>query len=254
MKKKAIFFLLLCSIVFCSYSQTRRILIVSTNIDSVGNNVSGTYLTEIALPFRHFSDNGYEVDIVTPKGGKAAIYHTGKLSEELSSIQQNEKFIAKTGNSISPDKIRSKEYSAVYYPGGHGQYWDVITDERIARITAEIYENGGIVGTAGHGAASLINVTLSNCKYLVEGKTITCFPAWAEKEWMNISNYGKLLAFDMQEVLQRRGAKLIICTKETRDKKELTLVNDSANRIVTGSFASSAKWVAEEMLKLIKKQ
>ncbi len=127
-----------------------------------------------------------------------------------------------------------------------------MNDERISRITAAIYEKGGIVGTAGHGVASLINVQLSNCKYLVEGKRITCFPAWAEKQFMNISNYGKLLPFDMQEVLARRGANLVVCTPETRPNKDFTHIVDSRNRMVTGAFAVSAQWVAEEVVKLVK--
>jgi putative intracellular protease/amidase len=141
----------------------------------------------------------------------------------------------------------------VFYPGGHGQYFDVANDERIAAITAKIYEKGGVIGTAGHGVSSLISIQLSNGNYLVKGKTITCFPTWAEKKYMNISNYGKLLAFDMQEVLMRRGANLIVCTDEvTRSNPAMTNVIDAKNRMVTGAFATSAGWVATEMMKLIK--
>jgi hypothetical protein len=69
---------------------------------------------------------------------------------------------------------------------------------------------------------------------------------------MNISNYGKLLAFDMQEVLARRGAKLTVCTEATYGNKELNEVVDKKNRMVTGAFANSAKWVAERMMEIIK--
>jgi putative intracellular protease/amidase len=127
-----------------------------------------------------------------------------------------------------------------------------VNDERIAAITAAIYENGGVIGTAGHGVASLINVRLKNGSFLVDGKSITCFPQWAEKKFMNISNYGKLLAFDMQEVLARRGAKLTVCTEATYGNKELNEVVDKKNRMVTGAFANSAKWVAERMMEIIK--
>jgi len=236
---------------FLGYSQSKKILIVATNIDSVGNNASGTFLMEIAYPFKHFIDRGYDVDVVTPKGGKTAIYDNGKVSGDLALIQKNELFIQKTSASLSPQQINSREYIAVFYPGGHGQYFDVMNDERIATIAAKIYENGGIVATAGHGAASLINIQLSSCKYLIENKKMTCFPLWAEKKFMNISNYGKLLPFDMQEVLARRGANLIVCTPETRPNKEYTHIIDEKNRIVTGAFATSAQWVAEETVKLI---
>ncbi|AXE21958.1 hypothetical protein DR864_29280 (plasmid) [Runella rosea] len=234
-----------------SHAQPKKILIVSTNRDSVGTNVSGTFLKEIAYPFQYFTDKGFEVDIVTPKGGKAAIYSTGEVPDVLRSIRQSTLFMAKTSATLKPDEVTASKYAAVFYPGGHGQYFDVISDERIARLTATIYENGGTIGTAGHGVASLIDVKLSSGKYLIDGKRITCFPHWAELAWMNISSYGKLLPFDMQEVLARRGANLVVSTKETASDKALTLVADHPNRLVTGSFASSAPWVAEQMVSII---
>jgi putative intracellular protease/amidase len=247
----------ICSLLFLlsttlCLAQSKKVLIVSTNVDSVGNNASGTFLMEIAFPFKYFIDKGYEIDIVTAKGGKAAIY--GKITDELSLITKSESFITKTSKTFSPEQINPKEYVAVFYPGGHGQYFDVVNDERIASITAKIHERGGVLGTAGHGVASLINVQLSNGKYLTESKRITCFPAWAEKKFMNISNFGKLLAFDMQEVLARRGANLIVCTEETRPNKEFTHIVDIKNKIVTGAFATSAQWVAEQMDILIQEK
>jgi len=247
---KKLFALILISFCLTGYSQSKKVLIVSTNIDSVGNNASGTFLMEIAFPFKHFTEQGYEIDIVTSKGGRAAIY--GKVTDEFAPINNSELFIKKTTNTLSPLQVNPKEYVAVFYPGGHGQYFDVVNDERIAAITAKIYENGGVVGTAGHGPASLINVRLNNGKYLVDGKTMTCFPHWAELKFMNISNYGKLLAFDMQEILARRGANLIVCTEETRPNKDFTHIVDSKNKIVTGAFATSAQWVAEQVVVLIK--
>ena len=167
-------------------------------------------------------------------------------------IQKSELFINKTNNSLAPPDVNVASYAAVFYPGGHGQYFDVMYDERIASITAKIYEKGGVIGTAGHGVASLANIRLSNCEYLVAKKRITCFPHWAELKFMDISSFGKLLPFDMELVLARRGANLIVCTPETRPDKNYTHIVDAPNRIVTGAFAVSAQWVAEEVVKLIK--
>jgi putative intracellular protease/amidase len=246
--------MVMCLSILTLYStaQVKKVLIVSTNVDSVGASQSGTFLREIAYPFKYFTDQGYTVDIVTPKGGKAALYQRPKEADDLILIQNSDAFISKTSATLSPIQVNPKEYVAVFYPGGHGQYFDVVNDERIARLAAAIYERGGVVGTAGHGAASLINVQLRNGAYLVENKSMTCFPHWAEKKFMDISQYGKLLAFDMQEVLARRGAKLTVCTAETYGSKELNQIIDAKNRMVTGAFAGSAQWVAEQMVVLIK--
>jgi putative intracellular protease/amidase len=249
-KMKKILSALLVLTTFILPAQEKKILIVATNRDTVGTHASGTYLPEIAFPFQYFIDHGYAVDIVTPKGGKAAIYKR-EVSAELEKIWKSELFDIKTTQTLSPAEAKANEYAGVFYPGGHGQYFDVVTDERIALLTSRIYEKGGTVGTAGHGAASLIDIRLSNGTYLVDGKEMTCFPHWAERRWMNLSDYGKLLPFNMEEVLARRGARLTVSTYETRSDPQMTLVIDAHNRIVTGSFASSAKWVAEQMVLLI---
>jgi len=231
-------------------AQQKNILIISTNIDSVGSNRSGTYLPEIAFAFKVFTDKGYSVDIVTPKGGKASIYEA-KVPADLQQIRDSKAYIDKVNNTLSPDLVDASTYVGVYVPGGHGQFFDVATDERIATIIARIYEAGGVVGTAGHGTASIVNVKLSNCSFLVAGKKMTTYPSWGEVKWMNISNYGKLLPFDMAEVIKRRGAQLVMATLETSNDRNLTNVVDAPNRFVTGSFASSAAWVSEEMIKLV---
>ena len=229
---------------FCQDSlKMKKILIVATNINLVGKNESGTFLPEIANPFKYFINKGYDVDIVTPKGGKVAIYMWGDATE------RNELFIYKTKNSLSPIEVKDSQYVAIFYPGGHGQYFDVVNDERISILAAKIYENGGVIGTTGHGTASLINIKLRNNKYLVEGKKMTCFPHWSELNDMYISDYGKLLPFDMQEVLTKRGANLIVCPSKLKSNKECTQIVDYKNHMVTGAFAGDANWVAEEIVK-----
>lgn len=233
-------------------AQNKRILIVSTNTDSVGLSKSGSFLREIAYPFKYFINQGYQVDIVTPKGGVAAIYQRENENEDLIKIRDSEEFISATENTLSANEVRPGDYVAVFYPGGHGQYFDVVDNEGISSITARIYESGGVIGTAGHGAASLINIRLSDCTYLVANKSMTCFPSWAEKKFMDISDFGKRLAFDMQDVLARRGAILSVCTFETYGNKGINQIVDPKNRLVTGAFANSAPWVAEQMVVLLR--
>ncbi|MCE3229051.1 MAG: hypothetical protein K0S32_3602 [Bacteroidetes bacterium] len=86
---------------FYSCSQNEKILIVATNISTLGCNTSGTFLMEIAYPFQYFIDNGFDVDIVTPKGGKTAIYENWMMPDDLKKIKQSELFIyicSPTGN------------------------------------------------------------------------------------------------------------------------------------------------------------
>lgn len=229
-------------------SQVKKILFVATNVDTVNEQANGTFLMEIAYPFQYFTDNGYEVDIVSPEGGSIPIYDKFDTTEALAKIIKSETFIKKTSSSLLPAQVDTKAYCAVFYPGGYGQFWDIYPHKEIAKITAKIYLSGGVIGAAGHGTASLVNVMLSPDNYLVEGKIMTCFPTWAEKEFMKDAAYGALLPFDMEQELVKRGAKLQYCTRE--DKGTHGVV-DAENRLVTGAFADDAEFVAREMANLI---
>lgn len=247
-----IFIFLFSLSAFCqTVLQKKKILFVATNIDVVGKNENGTFLIEIAYPFQYFTDHGYEVDIVTPKGGPVPVYPKEYAGPGLGKIQRSALFISKTNNSLPPNEIKDTDYVAVFYPGGYGQFFDVVKDETIAILVKKIYERGGIIGTTGHGTASLSNIKLSNTKYLVDGKKMTCFPHWMEIQKMWQSDYGKLLPFDMQDVLANRGANLVVCQPGLKTTIECTQVVDDKNRIVTGAFAQDAQWVAEEMVKLL---
>lgn len=234
--------------------KSKKILIVATNVNLLGKNENGTFLIEIAEPFQYFIDSGYDVDVVTPKGAQTAIYPKEYAGPGLGKIQRSELFISKTKNSLSPTEVKYSDYVAVYYPGGYGQFFDVVNNELISSLTAKIYEQGGIVGTAGHGAASLTNIKLTSNKYFVEGKKLTCFPWSTEIHNMNISEYGKLLPFNMEEVLRKLGSNLIICPTGAKPTKDCTNIVDEKNRIVTASYAGDAKWVAEEIVKLLTKK
>ncbi|GAB3993927.1 hypothetical protein GCM10028807_30410 [Spirosoma daeguense] len=199
---------------------------------------------EIAYPLAVFNKLGFDVDVVTPKGGKAAIYHRGALSDSLAGIQRSELFIQKTSHTLAPYQVQALSYVGIFYPGGGGQFYDVVHTDHIAQIAATIFENGGVVGAAGHGAVSLINIRLSDASFLVKNKKITCFPKAISARWLPI---------DWEAELRKRGATVVLpfTTEEKRDGVELI---DNTNQIVSGSYAENASWVAKKMINLIKQK
>lgn len=242
-----IFFLILsCN----NKTEKTKILFITTNVDEMKKEPNGTYLIELAIPFNEFSKKGYEMDIVSPKGGKIPIYHSGDTTSLVKSIIKNELFINKTENSLKPTEINPDEYLAIIIPGGYGQFWDTHKNKGILQVISEIYDSGGAIGSIGHGTATLIDVKLKSGEYLVKNKTMTSFPTWNEKNIMKQSDFGKLLPYDMEIELKNRGAKLKIYNHEKKTNYEIV---DSKNKLVTASFANSGSFVAEEILKLIDK-
>ena len=250
-------FFFLIVLAFIASSQTdsltpKKILFVATNVDKLGKAVNGTFLVEIVYPFQFFKSKGYSIDIVTPQGLPVPIYWWGELNGKIIDLKNNPDFQFAIHHTLRPAQINTKDYAAVFIPGGYGQFFDVCTNDSILSTIAAIYENGAVLGTAGHGAASLCNIKLSKGSYLVKDKTLTCFPWNFETNKMAVSNYGKLLPFNMQEVLKSRGANLIVCTETNFTPSACRQLIDPANRLVTGAFADDCLWVAEEMEKMLR--
>lgn len=227
-----------------------KILFIVTNVNEMNNEPNGTYQIELATPFNEFLNKGYEIDIVSPNGGKIPVYHSGEISPEIKSITENKIYQHKTENSLKPSQVKPEEYLAVIIPGGYGQFWDTHNNTNILQIILKIHDSGGVIGTIGHGTATLIDVKLNSGKYLVRGKTMTSFPTWNEKNIMKQSNFGKLLPYDMETELLKRGAILKVYNHEKKSNYE---VIDAKNKLVTASFSSGGEFVASEVVKLINK-
>ena len=230
----------------------KKILFVATNVDKLGTADNGTFLVEIVYPFQFFKSKGYSIDIVTPQGKSVPIYWMGELNGKFIDLKNNPDFHYAIHHTLRPAQVKTNNYAAVYIPGGYGQFFDVCTNDSILNTIAAIYEKGAVLGTAGHGAAALCNIKLSSGAYLVKDKTLTCFPWNFESSKMPVSNYGKLLPFNMQEVLKSRGANLIVCTETNFTPSACRQKLDVANRLVTGAFADDCLWVAEEMEKMLR--
>ncbi|GAB3335282.1 type 1 glutamine amidotransferase domain-containing protein [Larkinella ripae] len=220
-------------------AQAKKVLIVSTNVNTLQNQANGTFLMEIAYPLAVFTTLGMEVDVVTPRGGKAAIYHRGGLPDSLARIQANELFVRKTTHTLAPHQVVASAYAGIFYPGGGGQFYDVVHNDAIARLAAAIYEGGGVVGSAGHGAVSLLNIRLTDGGFLVNQKKITGFPQAISARWLPI---------DWEAELKKRGATVVLPVTAAEKENGVELYD---HRMVSGSYAENAQWVARQMVRLM---
>lgn len=225
---------------------TKKILIIASNMIDMGDpekHDARNNLWEVAPPYHVFVTHGYDVDFLSPKGGKVP-FMMDPLGISSYTIKY-ENFMDKANNSFSPDQINPNDYWGVYMGGGYGPVFDVATDKSIQSIIAKIYESGGIIGIGGHGAASIVNVTLSTGQYLVKDKKVAGFPNSTEKK-KSWAKQGTLLPFLIETRLNQNGA-------NTQNKQTLKNKHDIVidQRIVSTMFLPSAAIVAKEMIALI---
>lgn len=197
-------------------------------------------LWEVAPPYHIFLTHGYEVDFVSPKGGKVE-FMMDPLGISSYTIKY-EGFLDKANNSLTPQQVDVSQYWGVYIGGGYGPIFDVAHDKALQSIMAKVYESGGIIGAGGHGSGAFANVVLSTGEFLVKGVKVAGFPNSSERS-KSAAKQGTLLPFLVESQLNKNGA--IAQNKQTLSNKHAVVID---KRIVSTMFLPSAALVAKEMI------
>ncbi|MFT3796027.1 antibiotic biosynthesis monooxygenase [Flavobacterium sp.] len=216
-----------------------KILFVVTSHDKKGNTgePTGFYLSEVAHPWEVLTAAGYEIDFVSPKGGKAPVDGFNLGDPVNKKFWDNAQYRNKIEHTLKPDEVDPEKYVAIHYAGGHGTMWDFADNTALAQIATQIYEHNGIVSAVCHGPAGLVNVKLSNGKYLVDGKKINAF---TNEEEVAVA-LNKEVPFLLESKLIERGARF-----EKSGLWQTHVVADQ--RVVTGQNPQSAKAVGQAVL------
>jgi putative intracellular protease/amidase len=225
-------------------SKMKKVLFVVTSHDKKGNTgqPTGYYLAEVAHPWDVLQNAGFEIDFVSPKGGKAPVDGFNLEDPINKKFWNNTKYRNKIENTMKPSEVKADEYAAILYAGGHGTMWDFADNVELANIATKIYENNGVVSAVCHGPAGLVNIKLSNGKYLVDGKKINAFTN-EEEIAVKLEN---VVPFMLETTLIERGAKF---EKSGLWQKHVTV----DQRVVTGQNPASAQGVGEATLEELKK-
>lgn len=222
----------------------KKVLFVVTSHDKVGDTDENTgyYMAEVSHPWLVLHNAGYEIDFVSPKGGKAPI-DAFDLEDETNKIfWENDIYRTKVENTNKVSMINPDDYIAMYYAGGHGTMWDFADNIDLSDIARTIYENGGVIGGVCHGPSGIVNIKLSDGKYLVEGKKINSFTNEEEK-FLKMEN---VVPFLLETLMIEHGA---IFEKSGIWEPHVTV----DNRIVTGQNPQSATGVGKAILSEIQK-
>ena len=164
----------------------KRVLLIASNaaVSPVTQWPIGFWWAELTHPYLAFREAGYEVDIVSPKGGDL----TGDgFSDPEDESQYSADDLISLGFKKSPthsallkgtrklSDVALDRYDAVMISGGQGPMITMIDDTELHRFVAQAYEANKIVCAICHATCILLKVTLSNGDLLVKGKTWTGF-------------------------------------------------------------------------------
>jgi putative intracellular protease/amidase/sugar lactone lactonase YvrE len=220
-----------------------KILMAITSHGTLGENEgepTGYYLSEVSHAYYAFKEAGFAVDFTSPLGGESPVTGLEVEDEENTRFLNDETAQKAIQNSIPAARVNAGDYRAVYYAGGHGTMWDFPGNESLQIISRRIYETGGVVSAVCHGPAGLVDIRLSNGKFLVEGKNVSTFTN-AEEAAVKLD---KTVPFALESRLIERGAHV----ERAELFQEKTVVDQ---RLVTGQNPASAKAVARKTLRLL---
>lgn len=160
-------------------SKIKPILCVVTSNGVKGSTglPTGYWLSELIHPLNEFENAGLDYEVVSIKGGEPPIDPASMdLKDEVNAkFWDNAKFRDRLRNTRTIDEVKSEDYSAIFFVGGHGPLWDFPNNVAIHNIVREIYERGDLISAVCHGPCALINIQLSNLDYLIKGKKIVSF-------------------------------------------------------------------------------
>ena len=100
-----------------------KVLFVASNVLDMGDpekHDARNNLWGYAPPFHVFVMHGYEVDFVSPKGGRVD-FMMDPLGISSYAIRY-ENFLGKAGNTLKPVQVDAAQYQAVYVGAGYGTF------------------------------------------------------------------------------------------------------------------------------------
>lgn len=158
-----------------------KILMVLTSHDRLGTTgeKTGFWLEEFAAPYYVFYDAGAEIVLASPKGGQPPI--DPKSDAPDAQTDATRRFRADTaataalGTTHKLTDVDVAEFDGVFYPGGHGPLWDLVSDAQSIAIIEGALAADKAVGLVCHAPAALKNVRTPDGTSIVKGRKVTGF-------------------------------------------------------------------------------
>jgi putative intracellular protease/amidase len=123
---------------------------------------TGFWAEEMVVPFRSFTDAGFEVEVATPggvlpvvdeaslaAGANGGVDKADAVAAELAGIEQLK-------SPLRLEDIDLSNYVAVFYPGGHGPMEDLSVNAHSARLLTDALQSGKPLGIVCHAPAALL--------------------------------------------------------------------------------------------------
>ncbi|MFD3994529.1 type 1 glutamine amidotransferase domain-containing protein [Streptomyces sp. NPDC058548] len=142
---------------------------------------TGFWAEEAAAPYEAFTAAGYEVVVATP-GGVVPTVDRSSLAPEFNGGQEGADKVAAVVDSLTElqhpirlEDVDLADYSAVFYPGGHGPMEDLAVDAASGRLLIDALNSGKPLAVVCHGPAALLAATKDDGTNAFAGYKVAAF-------------------------------------------------------------------------------
>lgn len=219
----------------------RTVLIVlSSEGRDGGKTRPGFEMDELAQAWGIFIDNGLQVSLASPSGGKVEADAYDARDPANARLLAHTEVMTQLQSTARIDAVDPAEYDAVYVVGGKGAMLDLAQHPGLSALLGRVYDRGGWVAAVCHGSAALAEVRLADGRRLIENRQVTGFSA--EEESLFGKQWSKLFPFVLEDALRARGARWV----EAPLMMPKLAVDE---RLITGQNPYSTHAVAEALVR-----
>jgi putative intracellular protease/amidase len=153
---------------------------------------TGLWAEEFVVPHRAFVQNGLELELASPRGGRPSIDAASLTPEQNGGDERKVAELRRYLESVETELAsplplddcarRADNYDAVFVPGGHGPMEDLPDDPDLGRILTQLYDSGRIVAAVCHGPAGLLSASRPDGSWVFAGRRQTAFTDEEERQ------------------------------------------------------------------------
>jgi putative intracellular protease/amidase len=224
----------------------KKILMILTSHSAMEDtdSTTGVWLGEFTDPYYEFIDEGYQVTLASPMGGRPPIDPMSELTENITASNRRFKDDQAAQDAFSHTQsltdLNAGEFDALFYPGGHGPIWDLANSKLSGQLILDFLDKGKPVGAVCHGPAALIAAAELRPGFL-QGKVVSAF---SNAEEVLTGRSGNV-PYQLQSRLEELGAKVKTALIP------FTAHVETDNILVTGQNPLSAGPTAKALIEVL---
>jgi putative intracellular protease/amidase len=194
----------------------KRILMVVSNpsISTTTGWPVGFWAAELTHAYKLFTENGYDVTIASPKGGRVEIDAlsdprdpSGYSKDDTISLGylNDKNFMSLLDNTTKVSDLSSNDFDAIVVVGGQGPMFTFRDETGLQNAFLEFYNKGKVSAALCHGTSLLLYLKDKDGKPLIEDKKITGFTD-EEEDFADKTVGKKVMPFRIEDEAKKLGA------------------------------------------------